>query len=87
METNGHIGGLFHNLRARLSKHLIDRATIIRIVFEETKIKLDENDVTFKKGVLTLRLSPLKKSALYIKKEAILTRIASETNITVSELR
>ncbi len=84
---NQHISNLFQGLRAKLSKHLIERATISKIIFEETKIKLSENDIVFKKGVLTLKLNPLKKNVLAIKKEAIQKRIASETTLVVLEIR
>lgn len=84
---NQHISNLFQGLRAKLSKHLIERATISKIIFEETKIKLSENDIIFKKGILTLKLNPLKKNVLAIKKEAIQKRIASETTLVVLEIR
>lgn len=87
MEPNGHIAGLFQGLRARLAQHLTDRTALVRIIAEETKIQLKENEISLKKGILTLRMSPLKKNTLYIKKEAILKRIASETTMTVSEIR
>ena len=84
---NGHIGGLFQSIRSRLQKHLVDRAAIQKIVLEEAKISLKEDDIVFKKGVLTLKLSPLKKAELQIKKEAIQGRIASETSLVVLEIR
>jgi hypothetical protein len=84
---NQHISNLFQGLRAKLSKHLIERATISKIIFEETKMKLSENDIVFKKGILTLKLNPLKKNVLAIKKEAIQKRIASETTLVVLEIR
>lgn len=84
---NEHISTLFQGLRAMLSKHLVERAAISKIIFEETKITLSENDIVFKKGVLTLKLNPLKKSVLFVKKEAIQKRIASETSLVVLEIR
>lgn len=50
-------------------------------------MKLSENDIVFKKGILTLKLNPLKKNVLAIKKEAIQKRIASETTLVVLEIR
>jgi len=84
---NEHISNLFGGLHARLRKHITDRGLLKRIIFEETKIQLSENDIVVTKGVVTLKLNPLKKSALAIKKEAILKRIASETTLIVLDIR
>jgi hypothetical protein len=84
---NEHISNLFQGLRARLQEHIVNRAQLAKIIFEETKIPLPEASIQLKKGVLSLKLSPLQKTELAIKKEAILARIASETKLKVIEIR
>ncbi len=84
---NEHIGNMFGDLRARLQKHLSERAALTTIIFEETKIRLTENDIVYKKNILTLKLNPIKRSELFLKKEAIQKRIASETSLIVLEIR
>ena len=85
---NQHISGLFQRVKAHIQKHTTQRITIIEIVFQETKIKLEENNLEVKKGTLILKnMSSLKKSELNIKKEAIQGKIASQTGITSIDIR
>lgn len=84
---NEHISNLFQSLRQRLTQHIVDRTALARIIKEETKLEVPETALTVSKGVLSIKLSPLKKTELFIKKEAILARIASETKLKIVELR
>ena len=84
---NQHISGLFQKIKARIQKQTVDCEGIIQAIFLETKIRLPEKDIHFKKGILTLNISPLKKNEIRIKKEAILARIASLAGVTVTDIR
>lgn len=84
---NQHIGGMFERIRARLSKQLVDRAAVVAIIFEVSKIRISEDDVIVSKGVLKLKLSPLKRSELALKKTAILERIAAATGVRIHDIK
>ena len=84
---NEHISSLFQKIRARLAKSTVNTGEVSQIVFEETRIRLQDNDIVFKKGVITLKLNPLKKSEFNIKKTKILERVRRETGIDVSDIR
>ena len=84
---NEHISSLFQKIRARLAKNTINTIEVSQIIFEETRIRLHEGDIQFKKGVITLKLNPLKKSEFAIKKPKILERVRRETGVEVSDIR
>jgi hypothetical protein len=84
---NQHISSLFERIKARLGKQLIDRAEVVSILFDVARIRITEDDVIVKKGVLILKLSPLKRNELMLKKTAILEKIAVSTGVRIHDIR
>lgn len=87
MEENQHISSLFQRIRLRLGKQLLDRETLIRIIFSETKLQIPEANIQYKKRILLLNVSSLARNEIYLKKEVILRRIKEETGLEVKDLR
>ena len=84
---NEHISSLFQKIRERISRAQIDRKKISEIFQEVANIKLNESDISYKKGILVLKISPIKRNEVVIKKNLLLERIKKETRTPVSDIR
>lgn len=82
-----HISELFKKIKAYISKTSFDKETISTIVNTTTGLKLQPQAFSLKNTVLYVECKPVYRNEIFLKKEAIIQMIASQTGIVVSDIR
>ncbi len=63
------------------------KQVIIEVVKEMIGVKIEAKSISMKNGELFLKVSPAIKNLIYIKKEAILSKLKEKTEQRVLEIR
>lgn len=69
------IGGFFDHFKGKVAEQVQSVFLIINIIKKHTKIELEMKNISISHGTLRLKISPLQKNVIFIKKETLLKEI------------
>ncbi len=77
---------LLERFSESLHKDVRIKERIVSVVHEKTRIRLPEESISFKEGVLEIRTSPLVTSEILLKQEVVINELKERYNVRVSRI-
>lgn len=68
-------------------KEILLKENIVKTIKEKIGVEISVKDITLKNNVITIKMSPLLRSEVFMKKKKILDEINSNQSIKVNDIR
>jgi len=68
---------LLLKIKNTLDSAILFRVNLTKIIYEITGVRVKSQELTFKKGEVFIKASPLKKSQIFLHKKSLLKEIVS----------
>lgn len=75
------VGGFFDRFKGKVAEQVQSIFIVGEIIKKHTKIELEMKQISISNGILRLKISPLQKNVIFIKKTTLLKEIQEKIRV------